>query len=108
MINVVLDSSIYCEDFQMSGARFRLFWSTLSAVGARLVVPAMVKLEVSRQYQKRLLEAVDRATANPSRHEETFRRRWMDGLKKGNIAELTNENMRPLWWLSYESHFNGT
>lgn len=107
MINVVLDSSIYCEDFRMGSPRFKFFWSTLNAVGARLVVPAIVRLEVNEQYRMQLLQAAG-AIANPTRHEGAFRGRWMSGNRTLSIAETANEKMSPLWSLSYASHFDDT
>ncbi len=110
MINIVLDSSVYCRDFAMEGASFALLWRALRAVGGRIVVPAMVEIEVQEQHRKKLVEAIDRVSrsdvsaAKRASNEESFRRRWLKG-QDGEVARFANVAFVPLASMSYAEHF---
>lgn len=49
-MNIIIDSSIICADFQLKGSYFRVLFDSLDRIGARLSIPQLVVDEVKNKY----------------------------------------------------------
>ena len=104
MVHVVLDTCVYCRDFPMTGAAFRMFWKTLQEIGGRLVVPAMVEEEVKYQYAC----ALDEAAHKKRRDDTEIQRRWLPNVPIARIPAFTTQDFRPFHPFAYGSTFQLT
>ena len=55
-MNVVLDTNVFCADYQMRGGAFRVFLEGLSRIGATCCIPEVVLDEVLETHRKHLAD----------------------------------------------------
>lgn len=59
-MKVVIDTNVFCEDYLLKGAHFRLFFESLASVPASLHIPEVVIDELANRYKEDLSAALER------------------------------------------------